>query len=279
MTYKKYGEVFKELRQQHNLTLEDFKKIGISKSTISQFENGKSLLSFDKLDMALQEMNVMMSAYILIINDGESEYFLDQFEEIDYARLQGDEAKLKNIYKRNLKYETKVGLQIGIAAKAGYEDLDIKSLRSIEEYFEKCVFWTRFDLFLLVHTADQISNQLLLSVVERFFVDNSSYLIQRQDFKHLVSRIIFKAIMILIKTQKLDQAKYMISRFSDIIFEFDLAEKIILMFSGGCWVYSFESKKSGKRILNRCFRILTDINSINVRKMLKIEFENLTKEK
>ncbi|MDG6189322.1 helix-turn-helix domain-containing protein [Lactococcus formosensis] len=83
MSYIKYGESFRALRKQHKKTLGYFESIGISKSTLSQFENGKTLLSFDKLDMALQKMNVTMTSYILMINNSESEYFIMQFREIE----------------------------------------------------------------------------------------------------------------------------------------------------------------------------------------------------
>ncbi|BAV01858.1 hypothetical protein LG21E20_08690 [Lactococcus formosensis] len=53
MIYKKYGEVFKKLRLQHHLLLSDFERVGLSKSTLSYFENGKSMISLDKLDPCL----------------------------------------------------------------------------------------------------------------------------------------------------------------------------------------------------------------------------------
>lgn len=71
MIYKKYGEVFKKLRLQHHLLLSDFERVGLSKSTLSYFENGKSMISLDKLDLALQEMHTTFRSYMLMINNDE----------------------------------------------------------------------------------------------------------------------------------------------------------------------------------------------------------------
>lgn len=74
MIYKKYGQAFKKLRLQHRLSLRDFERIGLSKSTLSYFENGKSLISFDKLDLALQEMHTTFRSYMLMLNNDEEDY-------------------------------------------------------------------------------------------------------------------------------------------------------------------------------------------------------------
>lgn len=98
MVYSKYGECFKKLRKQHNITLRAFEGIGISMATLSKFENGKTMLSLDKLDQALELMNVTMSAYSLMINNGQSNYFITQFIEIDRGYTFQNRRCLEKIY-------------------------------------------------------------------------------------------------------------------------------------------------------------------------------------
>lgn len=38
MPYKRYGEIFKKLREQKNFSLSHFSEIGISKASLSRFE-------------------------------------------------------------------------------------------------------------------------------------------------------------------------------------------------------------------------------------------------
>lgn len=69
MIYRKYRECFKKLRKQHGKALSSFEEIGISKGTLSNFENGKTMISLDKLNQALEMLNVTMATYCLIIMD------------------------------------------------------------------------------------------------------------------------------------------------------------------------------------------------------------------
>ena len=61
------GEIFYDLRTQRNFRLTDFEKVGLSKSSLSDFESGKSILRFDKLDAALELMHIFLTITILII--------------------------------------------------------------------------------------------------------------------------------------------------------------------------------------------------------------------
>ncbi|MDT2859014.1 helix-turn-helix transcriptional regulator [Lactococcus lactis] len=53
MPYKRYGEIFKKLREQKNFSLSHFSEIGISKASLSRFELGQTMISFERLDSAL----------------------------------------------------------------------------------------------------------------------------------------------------------------------------------------------------------------------------------
>lgn len=85
MVYFKYGKAFHDLRIQHGFSLSAFEELGIAKSTLSNFENGKSMLSFDRLDFALQKMNVSPLDYSLMINNGEQDNYISIFDEIEHA--------------------------------------------------------------------------------------------------------------------------------------------------------------------------------------------------
>ena len=52
------GEVFKELRVARGLKLKDISSNHLSISQLSKFENGQSMLSADKLILALSGINM-----------------------------------------------------------------------------------------------------------------------------------------------------------------------------------------------------------------------------
>lgn len=46
MVYKKFGYVFRQIREQKYIPLSDFSSIGISKATLSRFERAETMMNF-----------------------------------------------------------------------------------------------------------------------------------------------------------------------------------------------------------------------------------------
>lgn len=69
-----YGKVFKQIRTQKKLPLSYFQKLGIDKAVVSRFERGKTMVSIERVDAMLQEMNVSLAEYELMINHFVSDY-------------------------------------------------------------------------------------------------------------------------------------------------------------------------------------------------------------
>ena len=80
MPYARYGKVFKKLRTQKHLPLSFFESYGLQKSAIHNFENGKSMMGFERLDIALQAMNVSLAEYEYFINDFQLNYMEEMLE-------------------------------------------------------------------------------------------------------------------------------------------------------------------------------------------------------
>lgn len=276
MVYAKYGDTFKKLRTQHNKTLRDFEEVGVSKGALSQFENGKTLLSFDKLDMALQSMHVTMLAYILMINNGVSDYYLTQFMEIDKAFISKDKNRLIEIEKQNTEVNPEEGCAVAIAARAGYTEITKEQKEKVETYFKGCYMWSRYELYLLINTAEQIDNELLVAIIKSFFEEQKNYYLrERQEFKHLITRILANAILKLIRGNNSDVSQELMRYLHLLPTEFELTERIVYVFLEGAWIYKFQSEKLGTKIIQRCLRILSDIYAIEFRMMMQEEYRRL----
>lgn len=77
----RYGKVFKLIRNQKNLPLSYFEKIGIGKSHVGKFERGEIMMAFDRIDNMLQLMNVSLGEFELIVNhnvpDFQNSFYLN----------------------------------------------------------------------------------------------------------------------------------------------------------------------------------------------------------
>ncbi|MDN5488489.1 MAG: helix-turn-helix domain-containing protein, partial [Lactococcus lactis] len=108
MPYKRYGEIFKKLREQKNFSLSHFSEIGISKASLSRFELGQTMISFERLDSALQEMNVTLAEYEHFINNFSMDYKEEFLEDIILADIADDVDKLHSLYLEAMEYDSKM---------------------------------------------------------------------------------------------------------------------------------------------------------------------------
>lgn len=71
------------------MPLSYFQRVGIDKIGLSRFERGLSMMGFEKVDVMLQEMNVSLAEYELVINHFVPDFqeeFLFEVEEADFAQ-------------------------------------------------------------------------------------------------------------------------------------------------------------------------------------------------
>lgn len=170
MIYSKYGKIFRNLRLQKNMSLSELNTLsGVSKATISQFENGKSLVSFDKLEALLESMNLTILDYSLLVNNGLPEYFITQFQNIEDAYYNQDEAELQHLYEKNLEYENESTYMIALSAKATYTQLSEKEIQEVESLLSVGPLWGLYELYILIHTLEQLNLNLVWNIIETFF--------------------------------------------------------------------------------------------------------------
>lgn len=274
MSYSKYGESFRTLRKQYKKTLGYFESLGISKGTLSQFENGKTLLSFDKLDMALQKMNVTMTSYILMINNSESEYFIIQFREIERAYMTRNKEKLMKIYHDNIYYEIEEDYFIALAAKACYEKLNVEEKTQLETFFNNCEMWSRYELNLFINVMPQIDQNLTLSIINKLSLSKYEYLRERREYRPLFARLIVKIILLLITQGMQKEAEGLIKYLKGLPPIIDITEKVVGMFLEGCCIYKFEDSQMGNKIVRRSLRILLDVEAIELKNILEFYYKN-----
>ena len=94
---KKYGEVFRLFRESRGLKLKDVAKSGISTSHLSRFENGEAELTFSKLIIALNEINVSIEEFIYVANDFCRDELNNLLEQIRQYVSTNDVNGMKNL--------------------------------------------------------------------------------------------------------------------------------------------------------------------------------------
>lgn len=276
MSYKNYGEAFKEIRTHKGMSLSELEYIsGVSKSTLSQFENGNQMLSFDKLDRALEAMYVTLLDYSFVINHGKTEYFIAQFNEIEECFLNKRFKRLSEIYQINIRNNEKGTNLIALCAKVCFSPLDKDEVEIIENYFTSGIEWSLYDIRVLLHVLGQIKLELLTQVLKEFFSTNifGQYIDELATYRKPVIWILIRCALIFMAHNRQAEVELMIEKLEHFAKRSDFTAKIGLYFVKSCDRYLFISKEEGLQSFEKLFYILEEIDAQEVKKLMMLYFK------
>lgn len=271
MNYKSYGEAFKEIRLHKCMTLVELEYIsGISKSTLSQFENGKLMLSFDKLDQALEAMYVTLQDYYFVLNEGELQYAISEFNKIQHYFLKKREDKLSEIYITNIKNGEKGTDLIALCAKVCYEPLNKMEIEKIERYFTSGLEWSLYDIEVLSHVIGQIDLELLLKILNEFFLTTlfSQYIDELATYRNLVVWILMISSLRFIKNRRRKSSDLIIDKLEYFAQKSDFTAKIGLFFVKGCHQSIFVSSTKGYETIEKLSTFLDEIKAFDIKELM-----------
>jgi Rgg/GadR/MutR family transcriptional activator len=167
-----YGRIFRQIRKQKHVPLSYFQKVGITKSVISKFERGETMMSFERVQAALQAIDVSLTEYELILNNFISDFQETFLDEIENAAIYQDFNKLNKLYEeskgtgnRFLVLSTKAQLQ-------GLEEVEISEL---VDYLKKVDHWGYLELCLLYTILDYLNPTLLKEIVKEYLTINYTH--------------------------------------------------------------------------------------------------------
>lgn len=271
MVYFKYGKAFHDLRIQHGFSLSAFEELGIAKSTLSNFENGKSMLSFDRLDFALQKMNVSPLDYSLMINNGEQDSYTSIFDEIEKAYYQRNIKQLQEIYQENSN-GTKEQKLLAYSAKGLYQHLPAEEIGEIEDYLKGIQFWGLFELSLLANIGDKLSDTQISYILDdllfnKIYYENDLY------YRVLIYRFLYKVILHYIDSGNQNKAKEVLDISQSYFMPGDVMSRVIINYAESFYIYFYIDEEKGKNQLLDTLKFLKKIGAEDFRKTLKMQYD------
>lgn len=143
-----------------------FEDYGIYKSAIHSFESGKSMMSFERLDVALQAMNVDLEEYEHLINNFHPEYLEEILTKIITASIHGDIEQLKEIERSA--YSNEMFL-ISVAAKSVYAIPEKEEIEDVVDYLYQIKSWGYFEISIFYLTLDHFTERDIIHLMEDFW--------------------------------------------------------------------------------------------------------------
>ena len=241
MTYKKYGKAFRTIRNQRAFKLTSFENVGISKSALSKFERGQSMLKFDKLILALNELSVTLAEYEQYLND----FQLNAHEQLLQNIAQSLYMDSKNYFPQYRIEALRLNeIQLAIALKSTYSSVTLLEIELLLEHFETLRFWRYTDFYILYLSLDFFDVKSITYIIEGILFSN------HPAFESLTYRICFylvayRAIAILISRNRKDTAQYIFNSIDNSSYPHTMFTSNLRKLSNGLFIAKFENKNDG----------------------------------
>lgn len=240
--FKKYGEVFHELREQRNFKLEDFKLVGIAPITLSSFENGGLYLRVNYLISALDLMHISLSEYESLINEGGEDYFTDYYRQIEVAQRYGDRANLRKIYQEASQFEGH--RMIALSAKSCLCQLDESEIEEVGSFLFGLDYLTNLELFTFIFTVKDLPTgtiECLVTDFSRSYKKYDNYLVYRRN----IVRAAVRASFVCISRLEAGLARRIIKQIPHFILTKDEYSRMIYRFAIGFYEFKILADDKG----------------------------------
>lgn len=240
------------MRKQNRFTLSEFAEVGIPTSTLSDFERGLTMISLEKIDLALQLMGYSLSDFDSHLNFYSPTDPIHLLKEVEHAVLLKDNKKLHNLHKTCKETKQKyICLMIKFLLKEGsLEDKDelINYLYDTKAYGikELSIFYT------IMH---KLTPQDILNIMKRLKKYGQGMSNSETYHRHL-SFVMLEVILVLSNYGLKDEADYFIKRVEELKLAQTMLLRNLFEAAKGVWVYHFENREEGVNRIKKVLEIL-----------------------
>lgn len=257
MVYIKYGNIFRILREQNNFSLSDFSSLGISKSALSKFERGISMMSFDKVFQALHLMGASLEDFENFLNgysQNDSDSLMDEIERANLARDKTSLMRLEEISKEeNYPY-------IALAAKASWTTLDEIEINKITLRLYSLELWSYKELCIFYLVIDQLSSQDIISIL-RTFLEKKHDFFGSHKYRNYLVEACCRAISALTNQGYKNDAYFIIQRIKLYNLANSMYLRNLLNLVEGYWIYCFKNIKLGNTMMLTALDIFKEVST------------------
>ncbi len=217
-------ELFRELRIARGLKLKDVASDKLSVSQLSKFENGQTMLSSDKLLVAISGIHMNFSEFGYALNNYQEPEFFKLGEKIAALHSKQDIDGLKKLlvtYKGYESFDVYNRLNL-LVIKVAIHSLDNSSLITDEDkefltnYLYEIEAWTEYELYIFGNTMSILSDSDLI-FLGKAFEERSKLYSSLTSHKKSAEIAFLNLILILIERKEIYYVRYFMSKLEEIL--------------------------------------------------------------
>lgn len=214
------GELYRELRIARGLKLKDVVRDNLSLSQLSRFENGQTMLSADRMLLAISSIHMTFAEFGYALNNyKETPYFavgkkiMELYGKQDVEGLKGLLEEYKD-YERSEIYNR---LNLLIIKDCIYSlessyTIDQEEINLLTKYLYDIEEWTEYELYLFGNTLTLLSTEDLL-FLGKAFVERDKFYSSIPSHDNAAKLALLNIISVLLERKQ----TYYVSYFMDVL--------------------------------------------------------------
>lgn len=271
MVYKKFGETFRKLRQQSQIPLSDFVSIGISKSSLSNFERGKTMMSFEKVVFALQIMGFSLEDFEQLLNDyslNEPDYLIEEIEKATVTQEKERLLELMHLAEKD-NYP-----HIALAAKSSLSLLDSTDIDDITDYLYELEVWNYRELCIFYLTMQSIVTRDILYLLDQFLAHGHKFLNSRK-YQGYLMQCCCRAVSVFSRRGYREYGEYILNKIESLDLINSMFLRNLFQLTKGYWIYCFGDREKGNEMMLTALDIFEAVSTEENAKYYRSRYENI----
>ncbi|MDG4974934.1 helix-turn-helix domain-containing protein [Lactococcus lactis] len=270
MNYQKYGQIIRKIREQSNISLGSFNKIGVSKAALSDFERGKSMMSFGKVLEVLKYLGVGLGEFEVLANDYDMTDLRELFRKVEKASLSGDIEQLKFLSSTTEKILKQK--EISISIRVIYNHVDIHELEELTEYLHTIMIWSYKELFIFYVMMDHLRPKDIISILNDF-EEYAEGIYRSSEYKRALALVLMRALTVLTYYGCKEEGELLLAAIKKYNLTDTMFLRNLFLCTEGYWIFQFEDKNRGYAISENSIRILELLGERHVIDFYKKRFK------
>lgn len=258
MVYTKYGLTFRKIREQKQYTLADFVQSGISKPALSKFERGESMMSFEKVYLALQTMHISLSEYENILHNFTNDEQMELFTQIETAMFQNNSTVLLNLQQKANNFDLTL---FSLSIKAIYSRLSFDESETLTSFFYEIEIWGIIELYLFYFSVHTLKPKDISYILKNIFNKNQDFF-NSKDHSDIFTKGCCKAIYHLSQQGYKDDAETFLEQIERHHLIQSMSLRVLKNMTHGHWMYCFIKENRGKQKIVEGLDIFKKVGTI-----------------
>ncbi|MGT2926303.1 Rgg/GadR/MutR family transcriptional regulator [Streptococcus cuniculipharyngis] len=276
------GEFYKELRLARGIKQKEVARDGLSVSQLSKFETGQSMLSADKLLIAIEGIHMTFEEFGYALYNYQKPLFVREAEKINELFQAQDKQGLINLKEKYKQSDTCSFLNYAIVKNILYILDGSSELASGEErervthYLYSIEDWTNYELYVFGNTIPFLSDEDIVFLGKEFLPKVVLYG-ELPDMRRKVKQILINLISEFVDRDIYYYVDYFAEKLQNILTYQDIFEQILLTFLKMCADYKMS--KLALAELEAYVKGLEILNNPELLTILKLRIMNLNRDK